>query len=125
MACGVRLPAAAHAILARERLPRGLPPLLAAVQAHLEHAHREDEQREEGDEDEPRVRHDLVVRYAEGALAAVMGEGGRREHEKERQREQEWREGAAHHVSNRIAPGAGRAVSRARWVLLQTTAGME
>src|SRR3954453_7474845 len=64
------LPAAAHAVLALERLLRGLAAVLAAVERHLAHRHEEDEQREERDEDEPGVRHDLVVRLAPGALAA-------------------------------------------------------
>src|SRR3954471_12030376 len=90
------LPAAAHAVLARERLVHGLAALLAAVERHLEQRHRQHEQREEGDEDEAGVRDDLVVRGAVGALAAVVREGRGGGDEEGRQRDDEDGRDAAH-----------------------------
>ena len=75
-------------------------------------AHREDEEREEGDQDEAGVRDHLVVRLAPPALAAVVGERGRRV----QGHAARWRAGGSGRsgASASKVPSASRNVSRDR-----------
>src|SRR4029079_8994589 len=79
-------------------LGRRLAAILPLVQAALDHAHHEDEQREEGDQEEAGVGDDLVVGLTPEALAAVvtLGQRDRRGQGEQRDGEQGGVEASAH-----------------------------
>ena len=78
----IRLPAAAPGCCSpASGLAAFLRRSLRLSSRHWSRLISEDEQREEGDEDEAGVRDDLVVGLAVGALAAVVGQRGGREHQ--------------------------------------------
>src|SRR5205807_5530693 len=95
------LPAAAPLGARHAALRGGLARVLALVEPPLDEAEREDQQREERDQDEARVRDDLVVRLVVGPLAAVEAaaerrreRGGRGQQQHEAAREQRAEEAA-------------------------------
>src|SRR5829696_4832218 len=94
----LRLPAAAPVGAGLAGLLGRLAAVLPLVQAALDHAHREDEQREERDQEEARIGDDLVVGLAPQALAAVMtlGEGDGRGQGEQAERQQGGVEASAH-----------------------------
>src|SRR6478735_6872856 len=103
----VGLPATAPLGGAGAALGGELAACLALVQLPLQQAHHEDEQREEGDHDEARLRRDLVVDLAVGPLAAVVRErDGREEQEGDDRGEGEAHLPGSYRTSRRWSPSS-------------------
>src|SRR4051794_3519435 len=96
---GTGLPAAAHVGPRGPGLGCALARVLALVEAPLEHAHHEDEEGEERDQDEPGGRDHLVVRLPPPALAPVVSQRGRSREGQDGDRQQRGAEGGSAHRS--------------------------